>query len=178
MKNGRRNRICSRHLLAYCPALLLLACDAAADLPKAGEVFPSLSKFKLEGALPDIKGRVVLVDFWASWCAPCKKSFPVMKDMHEKFGQRGLLIVALSLDEEKSEMDNFLKNNPLPFPTPRDPSGSVAEALSIEKMPTSFLIGTDGKVIAMHEGILDETTTRAWLSQIEAALKSTRKPPK
>jgi thiol-disulfide isomerase/thioredoxin len=142
-----------------------------AALPRPGDPFPNLGSFGLEGDLPEMKGKVALVDFWASWCAPCKKSFPVMKELHDKFASRGFILVAVCLDEKKGAMEAFLKKNPLPGVVLHDAKGRLAEALSVEKMPTSFLVGADGKVRAVHSGFDGESTRRQYLTEVEAALK-------
>jgi thiol-disulfide isomerase/thioredoxin len=146
-----------------------------ASTPRVGDAFPELSRFGLDGTLPELKGKVVLVDFWASWCAPCKKSFPVMKELQEKHGPRGFVVLAVCLDEKKPAMEAFLKKNPVPFAVVHDAKGRLAEAAGIEKMPTSFLIGADGKVRAVHSGFEGETTRKEYLTEIEAALQAAGK---
>lgn len=155
-------------------ALAMLALSAQAAL-RPGDSAPDLKSFKLEGALPELSGRVLLVDFWASWCAPCRKSFPVMKELHEKFAARGLVIVAISVDEEKSAMESFLKKNPVPYAIARDPAGQTPKAFQAEKMPSSFVIGADGKIAAVHSGFEGAKTRAEYLEQIEAALKAAGK---
>jgi len=150
-------------------------CATLAGMPKTGDRLPDLAGFGLEGTMPELKDKVVLIDFWASWCGPCKKSFPVMKELHEKFGPRGFVVVAVSLDEQKSAMETFLKRTAPPFVVLRDATGRLAEAAGIEKMPTSFLLGADGKVIAVHSGFDGETTRMEYLTQIEATLKAAGK---
>lgn len=154
-------------------ALLLANCAQAALKP--GDLAPDFKSFKLEGAMPELAGKVVLVDFWASWCAPCRKSFPVMKELHEKFAPRGLIVLAISVDEEKSEMDSFLKKNPAPFAIVRDPAGQAPRAFQAEKMPTSFIVGADGKIVAVHSGFGGSKTRAEYLEQIESALKAAGK---
>jgi peroxiredoxin len=148
---------------------------ALAGPVKVGDTFPELASFGLEGTQPDLKGKVVLLDFWASWCAPCKKSFPVMKELHEKFGSRGFLVLAVSVDEQASAMQSFLKKEPQAFAILRDAKGRLAEAVGVEKMPTSFLIGADGKIVAIHSGFDGEPTRKKYLAEIEANLKSAGK---
>lgn len=154
--------------------LLALAMSAQAGL-NPGDLAPKLKAFKLEGALPETEGKVVLIDFWASWCAPCRKSFPVMKELHEKFAARGLVIIAISVDEEKSAMDAFLKKNPAPFAIVRDAAGQSPKAFQAEKMPSSFVVGADGKIVAVHSGFEGSKTRAEYIEQIEAALKTAGK---
>ena len=158
----------------FAVAICALASTAFAGV-KVGDSVPDFSKFKLEGTIPDLKGRVVLVDFWASWCVPCKKSFPVMKELLDKFEARGFTIIAISVDEDKSAMSSFIKKNPIPFLTVRDAEGKTPETFGAEKMPTSFLVGADGKIIAIHSGFDGETTRKQYMAEIEAALKAAGK---
>jgi thiol-disulfide isomerase/thioredoxin len=156
--------------------IIALAFSASASAAlKVGDTVPDLARFKLEGTAPETKGRVLLIDFWASWCAPCKQSFPVMKELHEKFGSRGLVIIAISVDEDKSAMATFLKRNPAPFVTLRDGEGKTPEAFGADKMPTSLIVGSDGKIVAIHSGFEGEATRKKYLTEIEAALKAAGK---
>jgi thiol-disulfide isomerase/thioredoxin len=156
-------------------ACLCAALSAIGEPPRPGGVFPNLGAFGLEGAVPDVKGKVALIDFWASWCVPCKKSFPVMKELTEKFGPRGFVVVAVSVDENKGAMDAFLKKNPNPFVVVHDAKGRLAEAAGVEKMPTSFLVGPDGKVLSWHSGFDGEATRKQYLVEVESALKAAGK---
>ncbi|MSU34231.1 MAG: TlpA family protein disulfide reductase [Pedosphaera sp.] len=143
---------------------------AASAGPKAGDTLPDLTSFGLEGTLPDLKGKTVLIDFWASWCGPCKKSFPSLAKLHEKYSAKGFLILAVSVDEEKEDMDKFLEKNPVPFPVVRDPKSQLAEKLGIDVMPTSILVGADGKIRMVHRGFEGESTRKQYQTDIEAAL--------
>src|ERR1039458_4636553 len=89
-------------------ALLAGIFFVATAATKVGDGFPDLASFKLEGKLPDsLKGKVVMVDFWASWCGPCKESFPAMNELQKKFGSSGLVIIAVNEDEDKADMRRF-----------------------------------------------------------------------
>lgn len=148
---------------------------AAAAAAKVGDPFPSLSEGGLEGTVPELQGKVVLVDFWASWCGPCKKSFPAMKELQDKFGPRGFTILAISVDEKKAAMDAFLKKNNPGFAIVRDARGRLPELLGVETMPTSFLLDPSGKILARHSGYEGESTKREYAVEIEAALKAAGK---
>ena len=148
---------------------------AYGGMPRVGEPFPDLNNFGLDGPVPNLKGKVTLIDFWASWCAPCKRSFPVMREIQERFASRGFAVVAVSVDEKKAAMEAFLKKNPVPFVVLHDTKGRLVEAVSVEKMPTSFIIGADGKVTAIHSGFDGENTRKEYLAQVEAALKAAGK---
>src|SRR6187399_1739434 len=111
----------SFRLFIGCIVALATATIAFAAAPiKVGDTFPDLSKFKFEGALPDLSGKVVLVDFWASWCAPCKESFPTMNELQKSYGAQGLIVIAINVDEKKSDMVDFLKKHSADFTVVRD----------------------------------------------------------
>jgi thiol-disulfide isomerase/thioredoxin len=99
-----------------------------------------------------VDGQVVYVDFWASWCAPCKKSFPWMQTMQKEYGKQGLVIVAVNLDEDRTKADKFLARTPHDFLVSFDDSQKLAEAFDLQAMPTSLLFGRDGTLQTRHEG--------------------------
>ena len=85
-----------------------------------GDTFPDLSNFEFDGEVPEIEGKVVLVDFWASWCAPCKASFPAMERLYQEFKDRGFEIIAVSVDDSSSAYSRFAKSSGATFPILRD----------------------------------------------------------
>ena len=97
-------------------------------------------------------GKVVILDFWASWCVPCRRSFPWMNEMQEKYGQDGLVIVAVNVDREVENAEAFLAEYPANFEVIYDPDASLAKAYKIQVMPSSFVIGRDGASIEQHAG--------------------------
>jgi len=98
------------------------------------------------------KGKVVYLDFWASWCKPCRASFPWMNSLLSKYPADKFIVITINLDAEKSEMQRFLDKVPAKFDIYRDASGSIAEKFQLEAMPTSYLIDADGKVVSKHIG--------------------------
>jgi thiol-disulfide isomerase/thioredoxin len=77
---------------------------------QVGDTLPDLKELGLEGDLPDLKGKIILLDFFASWCEPCKKSFPVMQSLHQDYASKGLVILAVSVDEKLSAIGLALSN--------------------------------------------------------------------
>ena len=159
--------------------LILSALIASVGSATAQEVNSRAPAFDLPGTVKpvrfaDFKGRVVYVDFWASWCAPCKQSFPWMNDMQAKYGPRGFSIVGINVDQKREDADKFLMTTPANFLVAYDTTGKVAEAYQPKGMPTSFLIGADGKVRAVHVGFKD-SHREALEREIEAALAAAKK---
>jgi len=151
-------------------AATLLSRAASADT-KVGDAFPDLGSFKLEGALPDAtKGKAVFVDFWASWCNPCRESFPVLNEMFKKYADRGLVIIGVNLDETKGDMEHFLKGNPASFPIVRDASEKVVKQLGIRTFPSSYILDKEGKVRFVHSGYHGEKTKKQYIEEIESLL--------
>lgn len=137
---------------------------------KPGERLPDLGAFKLEGNLPALAGRVVLVDFWASWCGPCKKSFPELDQLQKEFGERGLTILAVSVDEKAEAMETFLKDHPVTFATTRDAGQKLVAAAGVESMPTSFLVDRKGVIRFTHVGFRGAETVKQLKQEIEQLL--------
>lgn len=142
---------------------------SAGGLVKKGAAFPSLKDFKLEGNVPDTAGKVVIVDFWASWCGPCKRAMPVLKDLHATYKDKGVVIIGVSLDESKADMDGYLAKNRMPFSILRDAKGKLAEKIGVEGIPATIVIGADGKVIEAHEGFSD-SMKKDFTAILDAAL--------
>lgn len=143
-----------------------------AEAPKVGGSLPDLSQFGLEGTLPDMKGKVVLVDFWASWCGPCRHSFPALQEIHNKYKDKGVVVLGISLDESKSDMDGFIKKMKVPFPVVRDAKGKLADQLSVASIPTSILVSGSGKILAIHNGYGGDKTKQEYIEGIEKALSA------
>ena len=105
--------------------------------------------------LAKLKGKIVYVDFWASWCGPCKQSFPWMNDMHAKYAARGLEIVAINVDAKQADAERFLATVPAKFTVAFDAKGVTPKQFAVKAMPTSYLIDGDGKVLLVHAGFRD-----------------------
>lgn len=102
--------------------------------------------------LASLKGKTVYLDFWASWCIPCKDSFPWMNRMQSTYRDQGLVILAVNLDEDKAAAENFLKKVPGLFNIIYDPQGNIATKYQVEVMPTSFLIDKNGNLVKRKLG--------------------------
>jgi thiol-disulfide isomerase/thioredoxin len=124
--------------------------------------------------LADLKGRVAYIDFWASWCGPCKMSFPWMNEMQAKYADKGLMIISINVDKKREDAEKFLASTPAKFAVVYDPSGKIAERYQPKGMPTSFLVGADGIVRAVHVGFR-ESDRQELEREITAALTAVRK---
>jgi cytochrome c biogenesis protein CcmG/thiol:disulfide interchange protein DsbE len=102
--------------------------------------------------LAEHEGKVVVVDFWASWCVPCRRSFPWLNNMRAKYADQGLVIIGVNVDASREDASAFLDQYPADFLIHFDTEGSLATEYGVEAMPSSFVIGRDGQVIARHLG--------------------------
>jgi thiol-disulfide isomerase/thioredoxin len=98
------------------------------------------------------RGKVVVLDFWASWCVPCKRSFPWLNEMHARYGKEGLVIIGVNVDKDANEAKAFLEEYPAQFKIHYDPNGKLAEEYGVRGMPSSFVIGREGQLAAQHLG--------------------------
>ncbi len=141
--------------LALC-SLLLLALAAPATAVEEGQPAPSFSAPPLEGdgpiSLDRYKGKVVYLDFWASWCGPCLVSLPLLEELRREFPADRFQIVAVNVDRDVARARRFLKKRPVGYPSATDPEGRIPEKFGIETMPTSFLIDEKGVVRHVHAG--------------------------
>jgi cytochrome c biogenesis protein CcmG, thiol:disulfide interchange protein DsbE len=115
------------------------------------------------------KGKVVYLDFWASWCTPCRLSFPWMNEIQQSYGPNGLVIIGINVDHDRTLAENFLRATNPDFKILYDPNGEIAGHYDFKDMPTSVLIGRDGRIHATHGGFLPEREG-AYLSDIVALL--------
>jgi len=113
-----------------------------------GYEFSSNQKIQLS----DYKGKIVYLDFWASWCPPCIKSMPFMETLHQKYPIDEFKIIAINIDENKSEANDFLKKHPISYLNLYDPEGDIGKTLKVKNMPTAFLIDRDGNILFKHSG--------------------------
>jgi len=150
-------------MIALCRFLLLLvalvASTAHAASPAPGDAAPPLTLLDSHGeavSLEQLRGRVVYVDFWASWCGPCKRSFPWMNDLQRRYHDRGLTIVGVNVDKRRADADRFLREVPASFTILYDAAGVTPSEWGVRGMPSSYLIDPQGRVAMVETGFLDE----------------------
>ena len=102
--------------------------------------------------LAEHEGKVIVVDFWASWCVPCRRSFPWLNNMRAKYADQGLVIIGVNLDASRGDATAFLDKYPADFLIHFDIDGSLAREYGVEAMPSSFVIGRDGQIMSRHLG--------------------------
>lgn len=136
-------------------ALALLAPMTATAL-EAGDRAPEFALPALDGkgtvSLAQYRGKVVYLDFWASWCAPCLKAIPEIEAMRKELASAGFQVVAVNLDQNTKKALCFLEKNPIGYPSASDPKGRLPKQFGVDTMPTSYLIDGEGVIRLVHRG--------------------------
>lgn len=165
MSFSTKNSLRRMNLRPWLAPLLVLIGIASASSPFSSS--RAASDFNLER----YRGKVVVLDFWASWCAPCRQSFPWLNDMQSKYGPQGLVIIGINVDRERADADTFLRAVPAKFELAFDPTGALAAQYEIPGMPSSFVVDRTGRVVARHIGFRtgDRAEREAEIAQWVAA---------
>jgi thiol-disulfide isomerase/thioredoxin len=145
----------THRVLAQALSGAVLLAAALAPAPRAANPAPAPSLYDLHDrplSLDAYRGKVVVLDFWAPWCGPCRKSFPFLDGLQAKYGAQGLVVIGLTLEEDLDAVEAFLDAVPVRFTIARDPSQRAGETFGIVAMPTTLLLDRDGRVVARFEG--------------------------
>jgi len=136
-------------------ALLALLLAVPAHALETGTIAPTLSLPQRDGSslhMPDGRARLTYVDFWASWCGPCRQSFPWLNRMQARYAAQGLRVVGINLDAKTADAERFLQEVPAQFEIALDPQAQSAKRYALKGMPSAALLAADGRVIAVHQG--------------------------
>lgn len=159
-------------------AILILTCSTpaltAGETVKIGQPLPKLAPLLPGAKVPDTAGKVVLVDFWASWCAPCKASFPSLNRLQSQYAAKGLVIIGIGVDDSVADFRKFSTTMGASFPLVHDTTHSAAGAFNPVTMPTSYLIDRKGVVRHIHTGFKGAKTEKQYTTEIEALLAESR----
>lgn len=164
------------HLLTQ---LLAAAALSVADagivsaLPGAGAVAPDFASKSDSGRnvrLSELRGQVVLVNFWASWCSPCRQELPLLNKIYTQYRAAGFMLLAVNVDDNRKDAEAMLKRLDLRFPTLFDGSKNVAKLYGVDTMPATLVIDRDGRVRYVHRGYY-EGYERKYEQQVRELLK-------
>ncbi len=129
-----------------------LAFSAIANAKTAAPDFTLKSRDGKNVRLSDLRGQVVLLNFWASWCGPCRQEMPILDEIHNKYKSLGFSVLGVNLDAKSSKAISYLKDTPVSFPVLYDPKGEVSSQYGVQAMPSTVIIDKDGNVRHLHEG--------------------------
>jgi thiol-disulfide isomerase/thioredoxin len=148
-----------RGCASFALAVVVLAASASAE-PVAPAPEITLTTRTNSVRLADLKGKVALIDFWASWCIPCRTSFPAVDALQRELGPKGLVVIALNVDEQRKNADAFLAERPHVMRVAFDQKGQAAQAFSLQAMPSAVVIDRGGRIRYTHMGYTEKTVAQ------------------
>lgn len=180
----RRQIICQLTMLMAIMGVLLVGraavaterlFDAMGMAKVSGKAAPDFTLPRVDGqpiSLQEHRGKVVFLNFWATWCIPCREEMPALEQLHQKYQSKGLAVVAINLKESAEQVKEFFQKHTLSFPALLDHNGTVFREYLVAGMPTTYLIDRDGQILARGIGARDWARTEA-LELIDALLNKT-----
>jgi cytochrome c biogenesis protein CcmG/thiol:disulfide interchange protein DsbE len=163
LNKGLKRKLNTGLVLAFIVGLLVLFAhpDYRQGEPSLRGATPKDFTFPLNGKptkLSDLRGKVVLVNFWATWCPPCVEETPSLKGLQQRIGSRGGMVLGVSEDDDQQAYDEFLKTYQIPFPTFRDTSKQIPAQYGTSMYPDTYVIGRNGKLDRKIVGPQDWTS--------------------
>ena len=131
-------------------ALVALPAQAALDGPAPDFTLKSTSGENIK--LSELRGQVVLINFWASWCGPCRQEMPLLDQMYQKYSPLGFTLLGVNVEQDSADAQRMLKDTPVTFPILFDAQNQVSKLYDVTAMPSTVLVDRDGKVRFMHKG--------------------------
>jgi len=156
-------------LLALLSCLSLSAATGS-GAPAAAPEFRLASRAGGEIALSELRGQVVMINFWASWCGPCRQEFPALDEMYRKYKPMGFTMVGINVESEKSDAERFLGMRPVSFPILFDPDNKVSGNYGVSAMPTTVLVDRQGRLRWQHRAYKPGDEAK-YIEQIRAMLR-------
>jgi cytochrome c biogenesis protein CcmG, thiol:disulfide interchange protein DsbE len=144
----QRNMIFSRALRIASALLFVSFAAAGVASGESARLLDPVETLELES----YRGKVVVVDFWASWCVPCRRSFPWLDEMQHKYGDEGLVVIGVNEDDAAGDAEDFLRDYPVSFRIVRDREGALARQFDLLAMPSSYVLDRNGEIAARHLG--------------------------
>lgn len=137
---------------------VLLAGALLGSLAVAGALSGPAPSFSLESrdgetvTLTDLEGNVVMINFWATWCGPCREEMPHLEALHQRYSSLGFTLLGVNVEDNRAGADKFLKQTPVSFPILFDPENELSELYDVVAMPSTVLVGRDGTLRFIHHG--------------------------
>lgn len=148
----------------------LCSVSAISAKPAVGGAMPKLSTLLPGASIPNTAGKVVLVDFWASWCAPCRASFPCFSRLHQKYAAKGLVIVGVGVDDDPAKYQAFIAKQKVSFALVHDAKHKAAAFFSPASMPMSYIVDRKGVIRYIHTGFKGAKTEAEYDKEIQELL--------
>jgi peroxiredoxin len=134
--------------------LMLVACGqaVAAKQPPMAPDFTLKSREGVNIKLSELRGQVVMVNFWASWCGPCRQEMPLLQQLYDRYQSLGFSLLGVNVDEDKTAADKMLSDIPVSFPILYDSRSQVSKEYQVKAMPSTFIVDRDGRIRYLHKG--------------------------
>jgi thiol-disulfide isomerase/thioredoxin len=144
----------SRKLLITAILLLLTSLAHAESINGPAPDFTLKSRSGENVKLSEHRGEVVMINFWASWCAPCRQEMPLLETLYKKYSDLGFVLLAVNVEEDSSKAENLLRDIPVTFPVLFDNTNKVSKLYKVVAMPSTVVIDRDGNMRYLHRGYL------------------------
>lgn len=165
---GMMNNKVNVGLVLLASVMFFISAAQAADVQGKAPDFTLKSSSGKNLKLSEHRGEVVLLNFWASWCGPCRKEMPYLEQIQEKYSDYGFTVMGVNVEEDSSKAKKMLKDIPVSFPILYDTTNSVSKAYKVSAMPTTVIIDRDGNMRYLHKGYKsgDEATYKQWVKKL------------
>ena len=164
------NKLKSRMRTAAILAVALVLPVQAEDVSGPAPDFTLAARDGGPVTLSDLKGQVVMINFWATWCGPCRKEMPLLEQLHQRYERLGFTLLGVNVEEEGTDREAFLKDTPVTFPILYDPENNVSKLYNVSAMPSTVLVDRAGNVRFLHHGY-QEGYENAYQDQIRTLVR-------
>ena len=141
-----------KKLIVLASLLLATSVYASGELSGPAPDFTLKSRDGSNVRLSDLRGQVVMLNFWASWCGPCRQEMPILDDLYKRYGKAGFVLLGVNVEQDSSLGEKYLKDTPVKFPILWDPTSKVSQLYTVDAMPSTVMIDRDGKMRYLHRG--------------------------